>query len=116
MSSFLSSQFHGRHHSRRQGGSSGGLGRQSDERAHGSDLMSVLLHAPVEGAAVFRANQSLRGTHALGQGRHVKGGVVFFILEGVTALFFFTKTGKPFNGVKSGNFQIPAVLKGKKGV
>src|SRR2546428_9914107 len=108
MSSFLSSQFHGRHHSRRQGGSSGGLGRQSDERAHGSDLMSVLLHAPVEGAAVFRANQSLRRTHPPGQVRHVKGVLAPSNGKGLAPVFFFTKSVNPLNRAPSASARVPA--------
>ena len=74
--------------------------------------MSVLLHAPVEGAAVFRANQSLRRTHALGQVRHVKAVLVYCIVKVLTALFLYTKPVNPFNGIKSEGLQFPAVWTG----
>src|SRR5260370_33727763 len=53
-------------HSLGQSGAAG-FGRQPHEPKHRGDLILVLLHAPVEGSAIFLTDQRLRRTRTLGE-------------------------------------------------
>ena len=77
-----------------------------------ADLISILLHAPVEGAAVFRADQRLRRTQPFGGVRHVEMVCVYHVVEVATALFFGTKTMNLPGGVTSEGLQLPAIRTG----
>jgi len=61
----------------------------------------VLLHAPVEGPAVFRADQRLRRTHALGHVRHIEPVSVYHIVEVLTTLFLETEAVNALDGIMS---------------
>src|SRR5437762_10261365 len=80
-----------RPHARGQSGRGIGTRRQVKEGAHGGDLMPILLHAPVESTAVFRANQCLRRTDTLGNVRHVETMPVYRVVEMLTALLLYAK-------------------------
>ena len=92
---------HGHLHSLGQSGGAAGFGRQAHERAHGGDLIAVLLHAPVEGSSVFRTDQSLRRTHTLGRMRHVEPLSIDHVVEVATPLFPDTKTVNTLGGIMS---------------
>jgi hypothetical protein len=78
-----------------------GFGRQPNKPKHRGDLILVLLHAPVEGSAVFRTDQRLRRTRALGHVRYIKPVSVYYIVEVAPALFPDTKTVNAFGGITS---------------
>ena len=61
----------------------------------------VLLHAPVEGPAVFRADQRLRRTHALGHVRHIEPVSVYHVVEVPAALFLETEAVNALGGIMS---------------
>jgi hypothetical protein len=90
---------YGHLHSFGQSGGDGGLGRQGHERAHGGDLVAVLLHPPVERSAVFRTDQSLRRTGTLGRVRQVEPVSVDHVVKVATALFVNTKAVNPLDGI-----------------
>ena len=48
--------------------------------------MPVFLHAPVESAAIFSADQRLRGAYTLGHVLHIKAVLVYHIVKVLTAL------------------------------
>jgi hypothetical protein len=96
----ISGALPGNLHSLGQSGAAG-FGRQPHESKHRGDLILVLLHAPVEGSAVFRTHQRLRRTLALGHVRHIKPTSVYHMVEVASALFFDTKTVNAFGGIMS---------------
>jgi len=91
---------HGNVHSLGQSGA-GGFGRQSDERTHGGDLIAVLLHAPIEGSAVFCTDQRLRRTHTVGHVRHIEPVSVYRVVEVAATLFPDAKTVNTFGRITS---------------
>jgi hypothetical protein len=58
-----------------------------------------LLHAPVEGPAVFRADQRLRRTHALGHVRHIEPVSVDHVVEVATTFFPETEAMNALSGM-----------------
>ncbi len=96
----ISGALPGNLHSLGQSGAAG-PGRQPHEPKHRGDLILVLLHAPVEGSAVFRTDQRLRRTRTLGHVRHIKPVSVYHIVKVATALFPDTKTVNAFGGITS---------------
>jgi len=63
--------------------------------------MRVLLDAPVERAAVFRANQRLRRTRALGHVSHIELMMVNHSVEVAAALFLSAKPMHTLDGIVS---------------
>ena len=71
--------------------------------------MPILLHAPVERATVFRADQRLRRAHTLGHLRHSKAVLVYRIVKVLTSFFRYAKPVNPLGGIKSEGLQFPTV-------
>ena len=104
MTSFLSpGALHCKCHSLGQSGAAG-FGRESHERTHGGDLITVLPHAPVEGSAVFRTHQRLRRTHSLRHVGHIKPVSVYHVVKVAAALFPDTKTVNASGWIASEGF------------
>jgi len=78
-----------------------GFGLHAQKRAHGGDLILVLLHAPGEGAAVFCADQCLRRTDTLSHVGHVEMVCVYDAVEMAAALFPDTKAVNTLRGIGS---------------
>ena len=82
---------HGFFHSPGQSGVSR-FGREFNQRTHRGNLILVLVHSPVEGAAVFRTDQRLRRTNTLGDVGHIELVSIDRIVKVAAPLFFNTET------------------------
>jgi hypothetical protein len=96
----ISGALSGSLHSLAQSGAAG-FGRQPYEPKHRGDLILVLLHAPVEGSAVFLTDQRLRLTRTLRHVRHIKPVSLYHIVKVASALFPDTKTVNSFGRITS---------------
>jgi hypothetical protein len=70
-------------------------------RAHRADLILVLIHSPVEGAAVFRTDQRLRRTNTLSHVGHIEPVSIDHIVKMAAPLFFNPEAVNTFGGITS---------------
>src|SRR4051812_43558186 len=87
-------------HSARQGVVSS-FGRQFHQRAHRGDLIAVLIHSPVEGAAVFCTEQGLRRTSTLSHVGHIQPMSVDHVVKVSAPLFLDTEAVNTLGGIMS---------------
>lgn len=92
--------FHGFFHSLRQSGVSS-FGPQFHQRTHRGDLVLVLVHSPVEGAAVFSTDQSLRRTDTLGHVGHIEPVSIDHIVKMAPPLFLNAEAVNTLGGITS---------------
>ena len=102
---------HGRLYSVAQSGSHAEFGRNSHKRKRGGNLVVVLLHAPDEGPAVFRADQRLRRTHALGYVSY-QAGVCRSHGGGADGALLDTEAMNALDRIVSERLQFPAIRTG----